>query len=146
MFSKVKDKGERLWGVKYRREILHIGRWELFLSAKAALPQEQTDRNLDQKSGKKLLTVSEILKYLSNRTKHASEKCNECVEMTALYLGYLWEAITWHQTAEPAGLTSYGTDMPGWVKLQPSSPGMEHRLVQADGTLREKQQQEEGAQ
>lgn len=97
------------------------------------LCQELTDRNLDQKSRKKLLTISEILKRLSNRTKHASEKCNKRVEMTALYLEYLWEAITWHQTAEPAGLTSYDTDTPGWLTLQPSSPGMQHRLLQADG-------------
>lgn len=83
-------------GVKYRRESSHVGRWELFFSTKGtALPQEQTERNLVQKCGKKLLTISEILKHLSNRTKHVSEKCNEHVEMTALYLEYLWEAITW---------------------------------------------------
>lgn len=106
-----------MWGVKYRREILHEGRWEL-----------------ESKVGTKLLTISEILKHLSNRTEHASEKCNEHMEMTALYLGYLWEAITWHQTAEPAGLTSYGTDTDA---AQTGASGWR---------LRDKQPQKEGAQ
>lgn len=41
--------------------------------------------------------------------------------MTALYLRHLWEAITRHQTAEPAELTSYGTDTLSQLMLLPST-------------------------
>lgn len=63
-----------------KRRFLHAGRWDLLLSTKGtALPRKWTDKNLVRKSRKILLTISEILQHLSNRTKHASEKCNERV-------------------------------------------------------------------
>lgn len=64
--------------------------------------------------------------------------------MTALYLRYLWESTTWHQAAEAGGLVSYGMDTPGWVTLQPSSPGDAAQAAASRGRLREKQLQEGG--
>lgn len=91
-----------------------------------------------------MLTTGEILKRLSNRTKHASEKCKEHVEMTALYLGHLWEAIPCHQTAEPAELMSYGRH----TRLAHAPAKHPKDAAQTGASrwrLREKLLQEEGA-
>lgn len=140
LFSKAKEKGECLWAVKYKKKILHAGRWELLLSTKGtALPRKRTDKNLVRKSRKILLTISEVLQYLSNRTKHTSEKSNERVGIDCPVLripvgtnpmaSSRWTSRAWELQHRHASL--------GRIPSQAAQGlSMQHRLWQAGGVDR----------
>lgn len=86
------------------------------------------------KSRKTFLTISEILQRLSNRTKHASEKCNECVGnyCPALRIpvgsnplaSNTWTSRIWELTSQP------GSDSQARELRDLST---QHRLREADG-------------
>lgn len=121
----------------------HAGRWDLLLSTKGtALPRKWTDKNLVRKSRKILLTISEILQHLSNRIKHASEKCNErvgndCPVLRIPVGSNPMASSSW--TSRARELQHRHTSL-GHIPSQ-AAQGLstQHRLGQADGVDRRKE-------